>query len=219
MIFCASMMCGSYDDLKHEVLSLDEAGIDMFHIDVMDGNFVPNFAMGRQDVRTIRRHTSKMMDVHLMVSNPKSYLPILSEEGADIVYLHPEADNRIVESLMYLKEKGIAPGIAVSPQIAFSSVQEILPFAEYVLLMTVMPGFAGQSFLQQLRPKIEKFIEKRQSYPYQLLLDGAVSPEIVKEYAVKGVDGFVLGTSSLFVAGKEYASILKNLRESATDES
>lgn len=212
MFLSASMMCGNYDNLRDEIVSLDNAGVDMFHIDIMDCNFVPNFAMGRQDVNTIRKHTAKPLDTHLMVSNPKNYLPILVEEKVDIVYIHPEADNRILESFTYLKNHGLAPGLAVSPQVSLSFVDEFLPFAEYVLLMTVVPGFAGQAFLQQMRPKIEEFIDHKQKYAYQLFIDGAVSPDIIGTYSKRGVDGFILGSSSLFRGNNNYAETIKSLR-------
>ena len=212
MFLCASMMCGNYDNLRDDVVSLDKAGVDMFHIDIMDGNFVPNFAMGRQDVSTIRKHTAKPLDAHLMVSNTKNYLPILVEEKVDIVYIHPEADNRILESFAYLKNHGIASGLVVSPQISFSVVYELLPFAEYILLMTVVPGISGQAFLQYMHPKIEEFIDNKRKYSYQLFMDGAVSPDIIKTYSKRGVDGFILGSSSLFRGNNNYAETIKSLR-------
>lgn len=210
-------MCGNYDNLKDEILALDRAGVEMFHIDLMDGNFVPNFAMGRQDIHTIRKHTDKLIDVHLMVSSPKNYLPILVEEKVDIVYIHPESDNRIIESFAYLRNQGIAPGIAVSPHVSYLCVQEILPYVEYVLLMTVVPGFAGQAFLQQTLSKIDQFIENKPKHAYQLILDGAVSPQVIAKFSKMGVDGFVLGSSSLFYGDQNYAEIVRNLRESDTE--
>lgn len=218
MILSASMMCGNYDALKDDVIALSDAGIDMFHIDIMDGNFVPNFAMGRQDIAAIRKHSSKPLDAHLMVSNPRNYLDILIEEGVDIIYVHPETDNRIIDSLNYLRSRHVAPGIAVSPQFSFATMQDILPYVDYVLMMTVVPGFAGQSFLEHTQAKIEAFIQGKQTYSYRVMMDGAVSPEILTRFHQKGVDGFILGTSSLFQAGKDYAETIKKLRQGSKDE-
>lgn len=213
MILSASMMCANYDALKDDVIALSDAGIDMFHIDIMDGSFVPNFAMGRQDLAAIRKHSRKPLDAHLMVSNPSNYLDILIEEGVNIIYVHPETDNRIIDSLNYLRSRHVAPGIAVSPQFSFACMQDILPYVDYVLLMTVVPGFAGQSFLEHTQAKIEDFIQGKQKNPYHLLMDGAVSPEILAHYNKKGVDGFILGTSSLFQAGRNYAETIRQLRQ------
>ena len=218
MILSASMMCANYSALGEEVHALSNAGLDMFHIDIMDGSFVPNIAMGRQDIAAIRKLSLKPLDAHLMVSKPSNYLDVLLEEGVDIIYIHPETDDHIVETLKWLKSRNVAPGIAVSPELPFAYFQDVLPFADYVLLMTVVPGFAGQAFLENSDPKIDEFIAGKQQFPYRLMLDGAISPSIVRHYNHKGVDGFVLGTSSLFKAGSNYANVIKELRQAKNDE-
>lgn len=116
MILSASMMCANYDALEEDVLALGNSGVDMFHIDIMDVNFVPNLAMGRQDIATVRRNTIKPLDAHLMVNNPANYLEILLEEHVDIIYIHPETNAQIIERLKWLKNHKMAPGIAISPQ-------------------------------------------------------------------------------------------------------
>ncbi len=213
MILSASMMCGNYDALKDDVIALSNAGIDMFHIDIMDGNFVPNFAMGRQDLTTIRKHSTKPLDAHLMVTNPRNYVDILIEERVDIIYVHPETDNRIIDTLNYMRSRDVASGIAVSPQFPYSYFQDILPYVDYVLMMTVVPGFAGQSFLDHTQTKIEEFIAGKQRFSYRIMMDGAISSEILARYHQKGVDGFILGTSSLFRPGKDYANTIRDLRQ------
>ena len=215
MILSASMMCGNYDALGKDVVALDNSGVDMFHIDIMDGDFVPNMAMGRQDIAAVRRNTTKPLDAHLMVSQPANYLDVLLEEHVDIIYIHPETDDQVIDTLNWFKSRNAAPGIAVSPQLPFSYFQEVLPYVDYVLLMTVVPGFAGQSFLEFTHPKIEEFIAGKQQFHYRLMLDGAISPDIVHRYSRKGVDGFILGTSSLFKAGKNYVDIIQELRQEA----
>ena len=218
MILSASMMCGNYDALGEDVVALDNSGVDMFHIDIMDGNFVPNIAMGRQDIAAIRRNTTKPLDAHLMVSKPANYLEILLEEHVDIIYIHPETDDEVIGTLKLLKSRNATPGIAVSPQLPFSHFLEVLPYVDYVLLMTVVPGFAGQTFLEYTHAKIEEFVAGKQQFPYRLMLDGAISPEVVHRYSQKGVDGFILGTSSLFQAEKNYADVIKELRQGKNDE-
>lgn len=216
MILSASMMCANYDHLKEDVLRLDAAGIDMFHIDIMDGNYVPNLAMGMQDIAAVRKHTSLPLDAHLMVMNPKNILQPLIDIGVNVIYIHPEVDHRIIESLMLLKKQGVAPAIAVSPQFSYSYFEDVLPYAEYVLLMTVVPGFAGQAFLKGMDDKIDKFVAGKQKHGYKVMMDGAVSPEVLFKYDDRGVDGFILGTSSLFRKDTTFEEAIPRLKRKET---
>ncbi len=212
MLLCPSMMCADYGDLRHEVEALDAAGADIFHCDIMDGSFVPNITMGAMDVRAVRAATKKPVDVHLMVENPSAKVDLFLDAGADIVYIHPESERYVVKTLAHVKERGAAPGLVINPDTSIETVEEMLNLVDYVMVMTVNPGFAGQSFIGFTKKKIERLAALKGEYGFELMIDGACSPQVVRELSAVGADGFVLGTSALF--GKEigYAECLGNLR-------
>ncbi len=147
MLLCPSIMCANYDNLKEEIVTLDQAGVDIFHVDIMDGTFVPNYAMGLEDLKCIRRNTSKPIDVHLMTSNPSAMVDLFAKEGADIIYVHHETDVHIAKTLGKIKELGKQAGLAVNPGTSYEIIKPVLSLCDYVLVMTVNPGFAGQKYL------------------------------------------------------------------------
>jgi len=206
------MMCANYGHLAEEVRALDDAGADIFHCDIMDGSFVPNFTMGVMDVRTIRRYTEKPVDCHLMIENPGNKVDWFIDAGADIIYIHPESERYVVKTLAHIKEKGAYAGIAVNPDTSVSSISEILNLCDYVMVMTVNPGFAGQNFISFTRNKITQLVQLKEQYGYKLMVDGHCSPEVINDLSALGVDGFILGTSALFRKGKTYAELIKELR-------
>ncbi|MBC8588011.1 ribulose-phosphate 3-epimerase [Paratissierella segnis] len=212
-ILCPSMMCADFDNLKKEVELLDEAGADMFHCDIMDGVFVPNMALSPYDVECIKRNTKKPVDVHLMVSNVEIVCDIYIDLNIDIIYIHPESSFHISKTLLRIKEAGIAPGIAISPDVSIETVKELLPLVDYIMIMTVNPGFSGQVYLQYVNDKIDRIIKIRKDYGFKIMLDGAISDKIIQTLTQKGVDGFVLGTSALFREDKDYETVLAKYRK------
>ena len=215
-LLCPSMMCANYGHLAAEVRALDDAGVDIFHCDIMDGRFVPNFTMGVMDVQTIRRYTDKPVDCHLMIENPGNKVDWFIRAGANIVYIHPESERYVVKTLAHIKEMGAAAGIAVNPDTSVASISEILNLCDYVMVMTVNPGFAGQGFIDFTRRKVQQLAGLKEQYGYRLMIDGHCSPDVIGDLSAVGADGFILGTSALFRKGKSYAELIAALREGET---
>lgn len=213
MFLCPSMMCADYGKLKEEVIELDQAGVDIFHCDVMDGTFVPNMTMGIMDIRTIRKYTDKIIDCHLMIENPSNKVDWFMDSGVDLIYIHPESERYVVKTLAHIKERGKLAGIAVNPDTSIESIEEMLNICDYVMIMTVNPGFAGQKFINFTKKKIEKLVQLKQVYGFKITIDGACSSQVIKELSDMGCDGFVLGTSALFGKDKSYNELVKELRE------
>lgn len=209
---CPSLMCANFDNLKDEVVSLDKAGADIFHIDIMDGNFVPTFGMGLLDVNTVRRNTNKEIDVHLMSINATDHIELFKNAGVNIVYVHSEGDSLISTTLTKIKDNGMKVGLVVSPGTSVYSIKELLNLADIVLVMTVNPGFAGQKYLDYVDEKIFKLAELKSKYNFEIFVDGAISEDKVNYLKTKGVDGFILGTSALFGKDESYEEIIKRLK-------
>lgn len=212
-LLCPSMMCTDFGDLKSEVLQLTDADVDMFHCDIMDGNFVPNLTMGINDIKTIRKNTNKIVDCHLMIENPEKKLDWFIDAGVDLIYIHPESERYVIKSLAYIKEKGKLAGLAINPDTSLDTVMEMLHLVDYLMIMTVNPGFAGQRFLKFTKGKIKKAIDLKEQFGFKVMIDGSCSQEIIKEYSYLGVDGFILGTSALFGKEESYSKIIERLRD------
>lgn len=211
----ASMMCADFSNLGEEVRLLDEGGIDSFHIDIMDGRYVPNFAMSLNDLKAIRKLTKKPLDVHLMVEHPINTIELFTEslhEG-DTVYIHPEAEYHPSTTLQKIINEGLIPGIAINPGTSVETVQMMLRIVKKVLVMSVNPGNAGQMFLPYVREKYDQLLKYKDTMDFDIYWDGACGADKIREYAPLGVKGFVLGTTLLFGKGKSYGETIKRIRE------
>ena len=211
----ASMMCANYGNLEKEVRELDEGGIDSFHIDIMDGRYVANFAMSLNDMRYIASATSKPLDVHLRIEHPNNRIGLFLQNlrPGDTVYIHPEAEYHPSTTLQAIINAGMVPGIAINPGTSVETVFEMLRIVDKVLVMSVNPGNAGQMFLPYVGKKITKLLALKEDMEFELYWDGACSADKIQEYAPKGVKGFVLGTTLLFGKERSYGETLQNIRE------
>ena len=210
----ASMMCANYGNLEKEVRELDEGGIDSFHIDIMDGRYVPNFAMSLNDMAFIAGATKKPLDVHLMIEHPNNNIELFLRHlrKGDTVYIHPEAEYHPSTTLQKIINAGMIPGIAINPGTSVETVYEMLRIVDKVLIMSVNPGNAGQMYLPYVDEKIKRLIALKDQMNIRLYWDGACSEDKILKYAPKGIDGFVLGTTLLFGKNRSYGDVIKDIR-------
>ena len=209
----ASMMCADFGNLAKEVLELEKAGIDSFHIDIMDGSFVDNFGMGYQDMAFIKKMTSKTVDAHLMVRKPYNYLDILFKLGIDIIYIHPEVDSDPATTIEKIHRAGAIAGIAINPGTSIPSIEELLHTVDRVMVLGVNPGHAGRKYLDYVDKKIEKLLSIKENYNFEIVLDGAVTPERIEKWSKKGVKGYILGTATLFKQNTTFKQVLEELKQ------
>ena len=209
-----SLMCCDFFNLKSQIDTFKENGIEYLHIDVMDGEFVPNYALGSDIVRQLRSYTDIPLDIHLMVKDTDRKLDYIPFAEGDIVSVHYEATTHLQRVLSQIKKKGAKTFVALNPATPISAIEEIVDDLDGVLLMTVNPGYAGQKLIPSTLNKIEKLKnwlkEKGKDIPIQV--DGNVSFESAKIMSEKGANIFIAGSSSVF-ASKDLATNIKLLRE------
>ncbi len=200
-IICPSVLSADFTDLGRDIRAL-EGYADWVHIDVMDGVFVPNISFGIPVVKAVRKITSMPLDVHLMITDPGRYTDAFADAGADMIVVHSEACIHIHRVIDSIKARGIAAGVALNPGTPISDIEEILPFVDMVLLMTVDPGFGGQSYITTMTDKISRLRTLLDSHglDVHLQVDGGINAENIRRVFKAGANAIVAG-SSVFTAG------------------
>lgn len=197
----ASLACADYRNLEKDIRALEQAGMDYIHFDVMDGHFVPNFALNLDILKMIKDLTLMPINVHLMVDNPEVYIPIFAKEGCNIISFHQEATPHTQRELACIRELGMKAGLALNPATSLSGLEYIFPDLDAILIMTVNPGFAGQKLIPATIKKINKLrkILDEEGSKAELEVDGNVSFENIPTLVNAGATMLVGGTSSIFV--------------------
>ncbi|MCL1842909.1 MAG: ribulose-phosphate 3-epimerase [Defluviitaleaceae bacterium] len=190
-----SILCADHGNLAGDIKRLTDAGADYLHMDVMDGDFVPNFGLGAEIFTCVRRYSNIPLDVHLMIRNPAKHIKFFRELGAEIITVHPEADTHIAGTLASIRELGAVPGIALNPGTSVETVKEVLPLCDHVLAMTVNPGFYGQEFLEFTVGKLAALGELSKKHNFALCVDGNINAARVRRLRPMGVTNFVIGTA------------------------
>ncbi len=208
-----SLLSADFGRLAEEVLALEQAGADWIHLDVMDGNFVPNITFGPRAVEAVRSVTSLPLDTHLMVENPERHIKAFVSAGADLVSVHVEACPHLHRTLQTIRDLGASPGVVLNPSTPLNSLEYVLEEVDLVMIMTVNPGFGGQAFIKGMIPKVRalrKMMEERRCRA-ELEVDGGLHLGNVREVASAGATVFVSGSGILGTG--DYAATIRSMRE------
>ena len=192
-----SILSADFSQLGNEIKRLEEGGADMIHVDVMDGHFVPNLTIGPPVIKSLKKHTSILFDVHLMISPVHKYIEAYSNAGADIITIHPEATNDLNASISKIKELKKKVGVSLNPETKIDTILNVLDKIDLILIMSVNPGFGGQKFMPEVLNKIKelKKIQKDNDLDFDIEIDGGINFENYKKAIEAGANILVSGTT------------------------
>jgi len=212
-LIAPSILSADFTKLEDEIRAVESAGADWIHIDVMDGHFVPNITMGPFIVEAVNRITDLPLDVHLMIEHPERYIPEFADAGADLISVHVETCPHLNRVIDLIQCSECRAGAVLNPATSIDTIEWILEYIDFVLLMSVNPGFGGQSFIDNTLEKARQLKQMIQTKGLSTLIqiDGGVNETTIREISAAGVDVFVAG-SAIF-GSKDYHQTIKNLKE------
>jgi ribulose-phosphate 3-epimerase len=208
-----SILSADFSRLADEVRAVEKAGADVIHVDVMDGHFVPNITIGPLVVQGLKKLTSLPLDVHLMIENPERYVEVFAQAGSDWITIHAEVCPNLKRVIRKVRESKARPGIVLKPATPLKTLFPVLDEIDLVLIMSVNPGFGGQSFIPATLKKIERLrkIVDQDHYPLEIEVDGGVKVENIREVSAAGGDIFVVGTG--IFKTENYDETIRKLRQ------
>ncbi|MGJ5712143.1 ribulose-phosphate 3-epimerase [Staphylococcus auricularis] len=207
-----SLLSADFLTLNEELKALEKAKVDGVHFDVMDGQFVPNISIGVPILDAVREGTQLPIDVHLMIEQPEQYIPTMAEHGADLISVHVEATPHIHRAIQLIKQHDVKAGVVINPGTPVTAIEPVLRDVDYVLVMTVNPGFGGQPFIENCIEKIDQLmaLKSEQSLSFSIEVDGGINDETAPVVKAHGADMLVVG--SHFFQQSDYAAVTDQLK-------
>ncbi|MBZ8171896.1 ribulose-phosphate 3-epimerase [Staphylococcus cohnii] len=207
-----SLLSADFLQLQKELRALEDAGVDGVHFDVMDGQFVPNISIGLPILEAVRKGTDLPIDVHLMIEKPEKYVELFATQGADMISVHVEATPHIHRVIQQIKKTNVKAGVVINPGTPVDAIIPVLKMVDYVLVMTVNPGFGGQTFIQESIDKLDQLdkMKKELNLSFEIEVDGGINDETVATVIEHGATMLVAG--SYFFKQKDYKQVTQTLK-------